>query len=355
VLKLHRLRATADPRAHARLAATFRSEVRALRAVIRDRGIDVVQAHGDTNPHVAIAAHLEGVAVVWQIYDTRTPRPARRLTMPLVTRVADVITTWGYGLAEAHPGTLGLGDRHLVVFPPVDAEAFRPDPERRSSARAELDVGDDEFLIGGVGARNPSKGFEWLIRALAIARRDRDDVVARVLGPLSPVHAAYESDLHAEVARSGLGESLDFLDAGARVPELMPGLDALVVSSVSRSEGIPTVILEAMACGLPVISTRVGAIEEVVEPEVTGLIVPPEDAAALAAAIARLAADRELAGRLGREGRGRVEQRDGLDRCAAIHARAYELALTHRAGRRRYHRRLGATAPATDDAGGPLN
>jgi glycosyltransferase involved in cell wall biosynthesis len=338
VLPLHRLRATPNPIAHAALAATFAREVRALRRTIREHEIDLVQAHGDTNPHAAFAAHLEGVAVVWQLLDTRTPPPLRRMTMPVVTRVADAITTWGYGLARAHPGTTALGDRHLVVFPPVDSERFRPDPERRRAARARLGVSEDEFLVGGVGALNPQKGFEWLVRALARVRRERDDVVVRVLGPESPVHADYARSLRAEVAAAGLGDAIDFLDAGRDVPELMPGLDSLVVSSVPRSEGIPTVILEAMACEVPVVSTEVGAIDEVVEEGDTGLLVPPEDDAAIAAAITRVAADRDLAGRLARTGRDRVETRYRLDRCAEIHAEAYRRALAHRAARSRYHR-----------------
>jgi glycosyltransferase involved in cell wall biosynthesis len=338
VLPLHRLRATANPVSHAALAASFPREVRALRRTIRERGIDLVQAHGDTNPHAAIAAHLEGVAVVWQLLDTRTPPPLRRMTMPVVTRVADAITTWGYELARAHPGTTALGDRHLVVFPPVDSDRFRPDPERRRAARERLGVDDGQFLIGGVGARNPQKGFEWLVRALARVRNRRDDVVARVLGPESPVHADYERSLRGEVAAAGVGGAIDFLDGGRDVPELMPGLDALIVSSVPRSEGIPTVILEAMACEVPVISTRVGAIGEVVEEGETGLLVPPEDADAIAAAVARVAADPDLARRLGRTGRERVESRYRLDRCAEIHAEAYRRALAHRAGRSRYHR-----------------
>ena len=338
VLPLHRLRATANPITHAALAATFPREVRRLRRTIRDRDIDLVQVHGDTNPHAAIAAHLEGVAVVWQLLDTRTPPPLRRLTMPVVTRVADAITTWGYELGRAHPGTTALGERHVVVFPPVDSDRFRPDAERRRTARERLRVGDDRFLIAGIGARNPQKGFEWLIRALARVRGERDEVVARVIGPESPVHADYERSLRDEVAAAGLGDAIDFLDGGRDVPELMPGLDALVVSSVSRSEGIPTVILEAMSCEVPVISTRVGAIHEVVEPDETGLLVPPKDADALAAAIARLATDPELGRRLGRTGRDRVEERYRLDRCAATHAHAYRLALAHRAARRRYHR-----------------
>jgi glycosyltransferase involved in cell wall biosynthesis len=333
-MPLHRLRATPDPRTQARFLAGIAPEIRALRKLIRDRGIDLVQAHGDTNPHAAIAGHREGVAVVWQLYDTRTPPPLRRVTMPMVTRIADAITTWGEELARVHPGTEKLGERHVVVFPPVDADRFRPDEQVRRSAREELGVPDGGFVIGAVGNRNPSKGYEWLVRGLARARQEDSSLQARVLGAPSPVHAAYESSVLGEAAALGVGDVFDLRDAGTRVPTLMPGFDALVLSSVSRSEGIPTVILEAMACGLPVIATDVGAVREVLVSGEAGLLVPPEEADQLADAILRVAREPDLAARMGARGRQLVEQRYELERCADRHLRAYELALAHRRARR---------------------
>src|SRR4051794_16934101 len=172
VMPLHRLRATPNPRVQGRFLTTIWPEIQALRRLIRERGIDLVQAHGDTNPHAAIAGHLEGIAVVWQLYDTRTPAPMRRVTMPMVTRIADAITTWGMDLARVHPGTFSLGERHVVVFPPVDSEKFRPDRALREAARRELGISDQDFLIGAVGVRNPTKGYEWLARALAEVRAE---------------------------------------------------------------------------------------------------------------------------------------------------------------------------------------
>jgi glycosyltransferase involved in cell wall biosynthesis len=127
---------------------------------------------------------------------------------------------------------------------------------------------------------------------------------------------------------------LDIRDAGARVPELLPAFDVLALSSVPRSEGMPTVILEAMACGLPVVATRVGAVAEEVVDGQTGLIVEPLDDDALAGALARLAADAQLRGRMGAAGRDRFEQSFRLDVLADIHVRAFELALAHRRVRR---------------------
>ncbi len=335
VLPLHRLRATLDPRTHVRFAARFWPEVRSLRRVIRERGIDLVQAHGDTNPHAAIAAHLEGVAVVWQIYDTRTPVPLRRVTMPLVVRIADAITTWGEQLARVHPGVTDLGERWITVFPPVDVDEFRPDPARRAAARERLRVPEDAVLVGSIGVLNPSKGHEHLIRAAAIVRREHPGAVFRILGSKSPVHHAYEAMLRSEAARLGFDrETLDFVDPGSDVAELMPGFDALALTSVPRSEGIPTVILEAMSCGLPVVATNVGAVAELVEDGVVGSLIPPEQPEAVAAALSPLIADPERRALIGRANRERAIARYGLEVVADRHARAYELALEHRARRR---------------------
>jgi glycosyltransferase involved in cell wall biosynthesis len=192
-------------------------------------------------------------------------------------------------------------------------------------------------LVGAVGNINPSKGYEWLLRAVAAARQELPDLRLRVLGAHSPVHSAYERGLRDEARRLDLEERdrLRFVDPGLRVPELMPALDVFAISSVPRSEGIPTVILEAMACALPVVATDVGAIREVVEQGVTGFLAPPEDPRALAGAILRLCTDAALRARMGEEARHRVLERYDLERCADAHFGAYQTALAHRRSRRR--------------------
>jgi glycosyltransferase involved in cell wall biosynthesis len=157
-----------------------------------------------------------------------------------------------------------------------------------------------------------------------------------MLGPASPAHEHYERGFRAEAERLGLMQRgvLDILDAGTRVPELLPAFDLLALSSVPRSEGMPTVILEAMASGLPVVATNVGAVaEEVVDGE-TGLIVPPLDEDAFAGALVRLATDAELRARMGAAGRERFEQSFRLDVLADVHVQAFELAREHRRSRR---------------------
>jgi glycosyltransferase involved in cell wall biosynthesis len=159
--------------------------------------------------------------------------------------------------------------------------------------------------------------------------------VVRILGAPSPPHAAYERGVWEEATQLGLGDPRDFdiADPGQRVPELIHAFDVLALTSVPRSEGMPTVILEAMAAGLPVVATRVGAVAEVVEEGVTGFVVPPLGDDAMASALARLAADPELRRRLGEEGRRRVRERYDIEPLADRHAEAYRVALEHRRNR----------------------
>jgi glycosyltransferase involved in cell wall biosynthesis len=242
--------------------------------------------------------------------------------------------TTGDGLADAYPGARSLGERCVAVYPPVDATMFAPDPERRRAARAALGVPDDALLVGTVGNRNPTKGHEYLARAVGELHGRGLDVWCRILGASSPVHAAYMAEVDSEVKRLGVGERLEFRDPGTAVADLMPAFDVFALSSVPRSEGVPTVILEAMSCGIPVVATDVGALAEVVEENVTGYVTPPLDPGALADALEPVLRDADLRARLGATARERVLARHELERCADLYAASYEVAAAHRAARR---------------------
>lgn len=332
-ISLHRLRRTLSPRIHAEFALSIPREIRMLRRMIREHDIDLVQAFGETNPHLAIAGHLEGRGVVWHLYDLAAPQLARTLGMTYVKRLADVILTWGRGMADRYPGATSLGDRWIPVYPPVDCDLFRPDPQRRAAARQELGVPDDALLIGTVGNRNPTKRHDVLVEAVRHLRDRGVDVWCRVFGQRSPAHERHMAEIDALVERLGVGDRVSFLDPGSRVAELLPALDVFAMSS--ESEGMPTVIVEAMASGLPIVATDVGSIREVVEDGPCGIVVPPLDPPALADAIAQMLADPAARAELGRANRERALERYATERVADVYAAAYERAVEHRRSRRR--------------------
>lgn len=327
---LSRLRASLNPASQLAFASRVRREIAGLEQTLCELGADVVQVHGPTNPQAAVAGNRAGLGVVWQLLDTRAPLLIRRLAMPEIGRRAGAVTVWGRALIDAHPGAAQLEDRLHVVYPPVDAARFAPDAAGREEARAELGVAPDDPLVGTVAQLNPQKGLGHLVSAFAAA--GAPGAKLRIIGEAGPAHRAEHDRLErlcGELSRRAPGRAA-IQAPGERVAQLLQALDVFVLSSVRRSEGMPTAILEAMAAAKPVVATDVGAVAELVEHGRTGLLVEPGDESALAAAISRLVADAGERSRLGEAGRKAALGRFGLGRLAAIHAAAYEQALAAR-------------------------
>lgn len=329
---LSRFRTGTAVAANAGVIASLPREVAAIRRLLRERSIDVVMVNGLVNPHAAIAARLEGVPVVWLLLDTHSPPYARTVMKPVVLRLADVVLSTGRSVARDHLGDAQLGERLVLFFPPVDVDgAFAPDPERRRAARAELGLPDGAVVVGNVANLTPMKGHLTFIRAAAELHATHPDVRFVVLGAPYEYRQDYTRELHDEIARLGLDGVLELRDPGSRVAELAPALDVFWMSSRPHSEGIPTAIGEAMSLEQPVVSSRVGSVDEAVEDGVTGALVPPEDPGALAAATIPYL-DETTRREAGRAGRERARRLYAVEACAAAHVRALELAVAHRNG-----------------------
>jgi glycosyltransferase involved in cell wall biosynthesis len=207
------------------------------------------------------------------------------------------------GRIEVIPnGITGLGDRD-------DAEQAA----LRARVRRHLRIEEDEPLLVHVGSLTRQKGHATLLDALRIVggRGKRVQLLLAGDGPLRPW-------IQGRVRRRKLGDRVRLLGVRDDVPLLLRGADLLVLPS--RWEGFGLALLEAMDAGLAVVASRVGGIPEVVVDGETGLLVPPGDAEALAAAIVRLLEDPESRCRMGASGRRRVRER--FD--AGTMARRYE-------------------------------
>jgi glycosyltransferase involved in cell wall biosynthesis len=333
-MPLHRVRATLRPRPLFEFVRYFPGEVAAIREVIRHRAIDVVQVEGLVNPHAAFAARREECAIIWQLLDTRAPMALRRLMMPLVIRLADVVMSTGRAVAHVHPGAETLGDRLLPFFPPVDGDDFRAENVDAAAARRGFGFSPDDLVLVSVGNLNPQKGHEYLLQAVGLLRLRGRTVKALIVGASHETHIAYERELRELCGRLRLEIGRDVVFAGA-LDDVRPALaaaDIFVLSSVPRSEGIPTAAEEAMMMSLPVVATDVGGVSELVEDGVTGFVVPPLRPQALADAVLR-AADPASRATMGAAARERADALCAAETCAQVHLEAYERALAHRATR----------------------
>jgi glycosyltransferase involved in cell wall biosynthesis len=198
-------------------------------------------------------------------------------------------------------------DRLVVVYNGVEL----PATSGGDRLRRELGVGPDAPVVGEVGRLAEVKGQRELIQA--VARLD-GDVRLVLVGADVEAGGAYRRELEAEAERLGVRERVLFAGYRADAESLVGELD--VVALPSRAEGLPMVLLEAMARGRAVVATPVGGTPELVSDGETGLLVPPCDVDALAAAIGGLLADPERRSRLGEAARRRVAAEFTADRMA---------------------------------------
>ena len=324
---LHRLRALRSFQPHFELAQAFPHEVARLRELIRLKDASVVQVCGTVNVQPALAAHRERRGVVWQLLSNFAPWPLRAMMTPVIGRIAQVVMTTGLQTARQHAGLTMLAREIVPFFPPVNISKFKPDMAARRKARTELGVPQDAFLIGTVGNFNRQKAHERLIRASPYIFQRIPDSFIRILGAVTPAHSAY---YQSEVI--GLAEKLDllqggrlaFLSPGSRVHEFLPAFDVFILTS--RSEGIPTAILEAMATGIPVVSVAVGSIPEVLSSGSNGFLLENTNPERIVAALEQLVSRPELLQTMSETARQTAIDKFSVEICARIHASAFSQA-----------------------------
>jgi glycosyltransferase involved in cell wall biosynthesis len=175
-------------------------------------------------------------------------------------------------------------------------------PVRRGELRRELGLAPETPLVGIVARLVPFKAHETCLQAGRAVTAARPDVVFLVIGD-----GERRAALEAMARELGLADRVRFLGWRADLDRLYADLDVVVLTS--KNEGSPVALIEAMAAGRPVVSTRAGGVEDVVTDGETGLVVPVGDAAAVGRAILDLVEDPVRAARLGAAARDAVVQR----------------------------------------------
>jgi glycosyltransferase involved in cell wall biosynthesis len=304
--------------------------VRELGRLAESERVDIIHAHlVGASVYASLAAIGSAIPVLCTIHGhADLPRADRfRLLRYGVLRLgASHVVAVSESLRREFQARSGFpAERTSVVYNGIDLESFHPGDGAK--VRQELGVSNGEFVFGALGNIRGPKAYDVLLRAAALLATDsvpsRVVIVGDTGGTVYPGLAALASSL-------GLGARVTFAGFRQDVPEVLRAFDALALSS--RTEGFSLATVQAMATGIPVVATRSGGPEEILEDGITGLLVPTDDPAALAAAMRRLRDQPDLRDRLARAGPQSVRARFNRTSMIEAYQRLYDALLSDRPG-----------------------
>lgn len=307
IVRVHKRPGGIDPMLWPRLSTVF----------VR-RGINIVHTH---NPppllYAPPAAKVARARTVHTKHGANAMPARRRMLLRQSARFCDAFVAVSQATAEQARRDRDIDERKLsIIENGIDLARFAPSPEARAEGRAALGLKADAFVVGTVGRLVREKNQAALVRAMAPLLSARVRLVIAGDG---------EERAKVERAVAELGDKAQFVSLlGARndTPRIYAALDVFALSS--DSEGLPLVIVEAMASGLPVVSTAVGGIAAVVVENVTGALVPAGDVGALSARLGHLAASPTVGVTWGTEGRRRALERYSAERMVDDYFAVYE-------------------------------
>lgn len=286
------------------LKAAFR-----LGRLIREERVSIVHTFFPASDLLGgVAAKLSGCPIlVSSRRDMGFQRTtAHRLAYRLARRLYDQVHAVGEQVRALHIRQDALDPAKVVtVHNGVDLDEI--DRARALSRPADLGLDDTDQLVACVANIRPIKGLDTLVRTASIVCRRMPRVRFLVAGGFGGAQDAPYVQWLTELTRHlGVSENVKFAGVSKEVPSLLKASDVFYLPS--RSEGLSNALLEAMACAVPCVVTDVGGNPELVTDELSGYLVPVDDAEAAAARIQMLLEDRPLAGRMGRAARRTVEE-----------------------------------------------
>jgi glycosyltransferase involved in cell wall biosynthesis len=296
-------------------------------AIARDLRVDVIHSHlfGST-VRAGLLSRLRQIPAIGTIHGHLDLNPGERfhlLKTGIVRFGLRRVVFVSEGLRESCAGPMGLApSQTAVIHNGVDPKIFMP-ATSPSEFRQEFGLGADEFVVGYVGRLQPIKRVDVFLRAAAILSSSTAKYRFVIVGNGDPAHT---QALIAMRDALGLIDSVTFVGFRPDVQHAMAAFD--VYALTSQSEGFSLSTIEAMASGVPVVATRCGGPEQILDDGISGLLVDNGSPEGVARAIQRLRLDSAERRRLGDAGRAAVLARFTVDVQVANYERLYEEVLT---------------------------
>jgi len=291
--------------------ARYPQAIASLRALVARHRPAIVQVNSSRDSWIGAMAvrFVRPRPKLLRIRHISAPLNRNLLTRLLYRRLFDmVVVTGGEKTKRELVERDGLAADRVAAFPiGLDVDHFRPAPPDHD-LRQELGLSKGHLLVGLISYLRSYKGHEYFIEAARMIAAKRDDVTFVIVG-----EGPDESSIRSRIVQLGLSARIRMLGFRQDLLNVFRSFDLFAIPSV-EGDTIPQVLMQALAIGLPVVSTTVGSIPDVVIDGETGFVVPPRDGPALADRIIRLLDDPALRARMGERGRSLVERCYSIER-----------------------------------------
>jgi glycosyltransferase involved in cell wall biosynthesis len=299
---------------------------RAIAALARREKADLIHSHlPDQNFYSSLVGRLMDRQVVVTYHGSQQLSKAEGLKCTLklqtVRRAASAVVVVSDHVRKALEEAGFSSDKIVRIYNGVEYGRFAG--LSRGALRAELGCLNGARLIGMVANVRDSKGYEYFVQAARLVAASMPQARFVAIGD---AHSSISPSLVSLRRELGLESRLSFVGFRRDVDRVLADLDVFVLSSIS--EGFSLATIEAMAAGKPVVVTRSGGPEEIVDDRVTGLLVPPADPGALAAGICELISNPALASALGQRAQAMVRNKFSLAKMVREYTRVYERCLS---------------------------
>ena len=246
------------------------------------------------------------VCTVAMLVDGYDVGPLRKAVYKMAVRYSARYVTQYIVVSEALKDLLekqsGIpADKITIVYNGVELDLYNPNLNASSEVRRSLEITDDYAIVGTIGRLVYQKGLPYFLEAAKHVYSEKKHVRFVIVG-----HGPEEAHLKRLAKSFGISHVCTFAGLRFDVPELLSAFDVFVLSSVL--EGLPRVVIEAMAMGRPIVATDIDGVREQLRHNETGIVVPPADPNALAKAILDILDDKNRQKCLGREARKDAER-----------------------------------------------
>jgi glycosyltransferase involved in cell wall biosynthesis len=285
-------------------------QIRRLFSLLKKDDVDLIHANGSrVGFYGGAAGRIMRVPVVWHI---REALPDYYLYDGLLGSMATAIICVSNSARIKRFGRYNryISQKISVVYNGVDTKRLKKNDNIRDRVRRQYGFGQNDIVFGLVGNIIPRKSQDFFIKGIAMARDTNPSVALKAIVIGRCLDAGYKNKLQRLVADLKLQNDIIFRDYSPEIIDVFSTLDVFVLSS--KSEGFSRALLEAMSCGLPVIASKIGEIEEAVIDRKHGILVELNNVNKMARAIIEFSKDKKLRRDIGQRNRRDAEQQFSL-------------------------------------------